>query len=602
MSIKTERQLSRAKKLVKKRELDDARKIYKSILRNFPNNQEAKKGLLALDQGIDLSPTKEQMNSLMSLYSSGQIQDALANVNQLIEIYPNDSLLFNICGACYSNIGPDKSAIDCFLKAIQLKPDYAEAYYNLGVAYHKTNMLEEALESYNNAIEFQHAYPTAHNNIGIIYLNKDKINSAVKSFEWAIAYDANYAEAHNNLGSALQQLKQFKKAKKEFEIAISLNSNYAQAFHNLGILSEIINLPEEALNNYERAVSIYPEFAEAFRNLSKVKTYKANDEQISQMYSLYSKSDLNLSDKARISFALAEANKDLGKQEEFFKFLNEGNMLRKKVLNYSFDQSKNFHSTIIKLFKSSQPILKNSSKNNSDIKPIFIVGMPRSGTSLVEQIISSHNSVHGAGELLNFRNILTPILENHLNKGVESFLEEDFISIRKEYLNSLVSLNTKEKIITDKMQMNFRLIGFILSAIPEAKIIHVKRDPIATCWSNYSHYFTAGNGFSFDQQDLTKFYTLYIELMSFWHELFPKKIYDLSYENLTLNQKSETKKLIKYCGLEWDEECLNFHNNKRAVLTASSAQVRKKMYQGSSDAWKEYENYIQPLVKGLKNL
>lgn len=599
MTIKTERLLARAKKLIKNRELDDAKKIYTSILNSFPNNQEAKKGLLSLKNVIDLSPTEDQINSLMSLYSSGQIQEAITNANQLIKNYPNNSLLYNICGACYSATGPDKSAIECFLKAIQIKPDYAEAYYNLGVAYHKTGMLEQALKSYENAIINKHAYPIAHNNLGVIFLNLDKINSAIKSFEWAIAYDANYAEAHNNLGSALQKIKKFEDAKKEFQVAISLNVNYAQAFHNLGILCEIINLPKEALINYEKAVEINPDFAEAYRNLSKVKTFKANDKHISKMYSLYSRSELHISDKVRMSFALAKVNKDLDNHEEFFKFLNEGNQLRKKEMNYSFDQSKKFHSIIIKLFKTAQPIIKNSLADKSDIKPIFIVGMPRSGTSLVEQIISSHNEVHGAGELLNFRNILNPILENHLQKGLESFPKEDFILIRSEYLNFLKSLNTKEKIITDKMPVNFRLIGFILSAIPESKIIHVKRDPIATCWSNYNHFFTSGNGFSFDQQDLTKFYNLYTELMNFWHELFPKKIYDLSYENLTLNQKSETKKLIKYCGLDWDEECLNFHNNKRAVLTASSAQVRKKIYRGSSEAWKKYEKYLGALTKGL---
>jgi hypothetical protein len=228
--------------------------------------------------------------------------------------------------------------------------------------------------------------------------------------------------------------------------------------------------------------------------------------------------------------------------------------------------------------------------------------MPRSGTTLVEQIISSHPTVYGAGELLYFRNILTPILDNHLKSNNEFLLEQDLLTIRQQYLDALSKLSSKEKIITDKMPVNFRLIGFILSAIPEAKIIHIKRDPIATCWSNYNHFFTAGNAFSFDQEDLAKFYALYLEIMSFWHELFPNKIYDLCYEDLTTNQEKETRNLLKYCDLKWDKNCLDFHKNKRGVLTASSAQVRKKMYQGSSDAWKEYKKYLKPMIKGLGNL
>ena len=149
--------------------------------------------------------------------------------------------------------------------------------------------------------------------------------------------------------------------------------------------------------------------------------------------------------------------------------------------------------------------------------------------------------------------------------------------------------------------MNFRLIGFILKAIPEAKIVHIKRDARATCWSNYKHFFGAGNGFSFDQKDLVNFYKLYCELIEFWHSKFPGKIYDINYEKLTTNQKRETENLLNYCDLGWDDNCLNFHENKRPVATISKFQVRQKIYQGSSDAWKEYEKYLQPIIKGLEN-
>ena len=597
MSIKTERLLSKAKKLAKKGENKQAKDIYSHILKNFPNNQIAKKEINLL--GKDLHPTQVQLDEVMRFYATGDIKNALDYVESLIKDYPNESLLFNICGACHSEIGSIEPAIENFKKAIALKIDYSEAQFNLGVAFQKLNQLDNASEYYLQAIHSQHAYPSAHNNLGIIFLNKGKIDAAVKSFEWAIAYSPNYAEAYNNLGSALQELKQFKNAKKQFEKACSINPNYAQAFHNLGILSEITNQPKEAVSQYERAVEIEPEFAEAYRNLSKVKKFKVKDPQINQVFSLYSGNKLNVADKARLGFALADINKSLGNHEDYIKFLNEGNRLRKEEIKYSFEESQNFHSIITKLFSSTQPIINTSSKSISDIKPIFIVGMPRSGTSLVEQIISSHNSVHGAGELLNFRNIITPILDNHLSKKNSSIPNEDMLKIRNEYLDSLGSLKAKENIITDKMPMNFRLLGFILSAIPEAKIIHLTRDPMATCWSNFNHYFTSGNGFSFDQEDLAKFYLLYQELMNFWHKLFPNKIYDLNYENLTINQEKETKKLIKYCDLEWDENCLDFHKNQRGVLTASSAQVRKKMYQGSSEAWKKYEKNLQPLIKGL---
>jgi tetratricopeptide (TPR) repeat protein len=601
MSIKTDRLLSKAYKLFNKGENIKAREIFLSILQSFPNNLDAKKGLSLLNQKKAISPSKSEIDDVMQFYSLRQMDKAQSAVQRLLKEFPNDSLLYNISGACYSEAGKIEFAINSFEKALAINPEYSEVYFNLGVAYQNLSELEKAKISYEKAIELKHAYPTAHNNLGLIFLGRKELESAVKCFEWAVAYSPEYAEGYNSLGASLQELKQFEKAKEQFEKAVSLNPSYAQAFHNLGILSEMINLPNEALNHYEKTVSINPKFADAFRNLSKLKNFKISDPQIHQMKSLYSEKGLNISDKVKMCFALAKVYEDIGEHEKFFKFLNEGNRLRKTELNYSLNESKDFQISVMKLFNKAPPKINKSSLKSSNIKPIFIIGMPRSGTSLLEQIISSHNSVYGAGELTNLKETVSPTLEDFINKKSNSINEKDLLRIRQEYLDSLSSINTSEKIITDKMPLNFRLIGFILSAMPEAKIIHIKRDAIATCWSNYKHYFTNGNGFSFDQEDLAEFYGLYLELMNFWYKLFPNQIYDVNYEKLTTNQKIETQNLLKYCDLDWDEHCLNFHKNKRAVETASASQVRKKIYQGSSDAWREYEDFLQPLIKGLEN-
>ena len=601
MTIKTQRLIARAKKLTKKGHLDEAQKIYLAVLKSSPKNHEAKNYLSILRQRKQTNLTQKQLDEVMKLYSSGQMRNALAAISLLIEAFPNEPLLFNINGACYSEIGPIESAIDSFEKAIALKPNYLEAHYNLGAAYQRIHQLDNAIECYEKAITLKHAYPEAHNNLGIIMLERNQLDIAVKSFEWAVAYSPNYAEAYNNLGAVFQELNQFDKAIEQYKKAIIINPEYAQAFNNLGCSCEILGFKDEALIHYEKAIACNPKFAEAYRNLSNIKKFTEKDPQIGQMQSLNSSSDVSLSEKVQLNFALAKVNENLGNNDKFFKFLNEGNRLRKQELNYSFTESKNFHSILLKVFSAPLPLMKKSSLKTSNIRPIFIVGMPRSGTSLVEQIIASHHNVHGAGELTNFKEIISPILESHLNQNKEAFLIKDLLSIRKQYLDSLSRLNVLETVITDKMPTNFRLIGFILSAFPEAKIIHLKRDARATCWSIYKHYFSSGNGFTFNQDDLAKFYALYRELMDFWHELFPGKIYDINYEKLTTNQKDETKKLLEYCDLEWDENCLNFHTNKRAIKTASASQVRKKMYQGSSEDWKKYEQNIQPLIRGLSS-
>ena len=599
MSIKNDRLLSKAKKLVKKGEIKEARKIYLNILEYSPSNKEAKIGLKSIENEDAAQLSQEQLDYVIQLYSSGQMDKALLSIKELIQDFPNIPLLHNISGACNSALGEIDSAIISFNKAIELKPDYDEAYFNLGVAFHQTGQLGEALNSYERAISIKHAYPTAHNNLGLIALSQGQLDNALKSFEWAVAYGPEYAEAHNSLGAALQELKQFEKAKVSFKKAVALNPQYAQGLHNLAILSEIINLPDEASEYYEKALAVEPNYAEAYRNQSRTKKYKKNDPQIAQMQSIYSNDNLSISDKVHINFALAKVNEDLGNQKDFFKHLDEGSRLRKKQLNYNINETEEFHSSLVRLFSEDKPKIKKLSVGPLDIRPIFIVGMPRSGTSLVEQIISSHHSVHGAGELNNFKNVVTPALKNYIGNLTNTINEDDLLSIRKNYIKSLMDLNVSEKIITDKMPVNFRMIGLILTAIPEAKIIHLTRNPKATCWSNYKHYFANENGFTFDQEDLARFFILYQELMGFWHKSFPNKIHDISYERLTTHQEDETQKLLKYCELDWDNNCLNFHKNTRAVHTASASQVRQKMYQGSSDAWKKYEKFLQPLIMGL---
>ena len=601
MTIKTQRILTRAKKLIKKGEIDQAKFLYSSILKSFPENQEAKKELLKLDQFQNINSKKEQIDAVMNLYSSNKMEEALSSVNLLVNEYPNDSLLCNISGACYSALDHNDAAIKCFERATKLQPDYAEAHFNLGVAFQKLKKIDSSIMSYENAIKFIHSYPAAHNNLGVIKLSQGEFNSAVKNFEWAIAYSPNYAEAHNNLGKTYQALRQYDAAKNQFEKAIQLNPVYPQAFHNLGVIYENLGLSQKALENYEKVIKHDKYFAEAYRNLSKLKTFLPEDKIIPQMQDALSNNNLSLSDKSRLCFALAKVNEDLGNHKEFFNFLDKGNKLRQEVLNYSINDSKNFNSKLQEIFSKPIPKIKTKLNNTSNINPIFIVGMPRSGTSLVEQILASHHNVYGAGELISLREIISPIFEYQISQNNIALSKEDIIKIYQMYSDSLSLLQVDEKVITDKMPTNFRLIGYILSAFPQAKIVHVKRDAIATCWSNYKHYFTDGNGFAYNQEDLVEFYSLYEELMAFWHKLFPNSIYDIYYEKLTSNQKIETKSLLDYCELSWDKNCLDFHKNERAVLTASSLQVRKKIYQGSSDSWKKYQQFLQPLIKGLKS-
>ena len=636
MSIKTQRLLTRAKKLVKKGGIEDAKKLYSIVLKDSPQNQEAKQELLAL-KGLkdNQEPPQSNIQSIVSLYSNGQTQEALVDIEALVKDFPNSPLLYNIRAACYKANNQMDDSVKDYEKAITLKPDYAEAYYNLGVTLRELGQIDAAKKSYEKALAIKHEYPGAHNNLGSILLDLGLIDSAVDHFEWAVAFKPDYAEALNNLGIVEHQQGKFYQAIKNLEKAINIQPNYVQAHSNLGNTLQDLGQHDAAMTCYEKAVAINPNHAPyyidiglvyhekgqiddaikfyekslainpniayAYDNLCNIKKYTINKKQITKMQTLLSSDKLSLSDRRYLCFALAKVNENLDNQDELFKYLHEANRLRKQELNYSLDSSKTLFSSVKEMFSSAySDIGRSLSSEPSTFKPIFIVGMPRSGTTLVEQIISSHHAVHGAGELSSLTKIIGPIAANHVNQGMNKLPEKAFLSIREQYFDVLSNLNVPESVITDKLPGNFLYIGFILTAFPGAKIVHMKRDARAICWSIYkANFIKAVNGYSYNIDDLTGFYGLYADLMDFWHQLFPGKIYDMCYEDLTINQEEETRKLLQYCELDWDENCLSFDKNKRTVKTLSSLQVREKMYQGSSEAWKKYKSHLKPLIKAL---
>ena len=545
---------------------------------------------------------KKEVNYAVKLLTNGQINEALKIVEALIKKSPNVPLLYNIRGVCYQTIRELGNAIDDFSQATILKSDYAEAYCNLGVTYQEKGDLVSAVNAYKNAIDNDNNYPTAHNNLGKIFLASGEIDSSIEHLECAITLKPDFADAHNNLGSAFLRINKLNDAIKSYKKAIALKPDFAVANNNLGIAYLRKGDPKLASKFFENAITITPGYATAHHNLSGVKVYKEKDKQVSLIESLLIENNLSQKERIYLNFALAKAYEDLGNHEELFKHLNEGNRIRKKEMSNSIADSEE-HNELIKLFFNSNNInnIKLTCRDSLPIRPIFIVGMPRSGTSLVEQIISSHHEVYGAGEVNNFHNIIMPIIEKHAVNENYNLKNDEFALIRKQYSNSLERFYANEKVITDKWILNFKTIGFILSAFPESKIVHLKRDARATCWSIYKHYFSdEGNRWAYDYQDLARFYKSYVGLMDYWHNLFPGKIYDISYEDLTSDQEKETRNLLRYCDLDWDENCLNFYTNTRAVKTASAVQVRNKMYQGSSDVWRQYSEHLKPLLDALK--
>ena len=574
-------------------------------------------------------PNQEHLQSIISLFNQGQLQQALSESSQLLERFPNSVILYNIAGACnaglmqfdaainnykkalkinpyyadaYSNMGnvlKDKgdleAAIQSYKQALKIKPDYAQAYNNMGNALKDKGDLEAAIESYKQALKIKPDYAQAYSNMGIALKGKGDLNAAISSYKQALKIKPDYAEAYNNMGSALNDKGDLEAAIESYKQALKIKPDYAEAYNNMGIALKDKGDLEAAIESYKQALKIKPDYAEVYRNLSNMHRYKEHDEYFLKMQSLCQSSSLSDEQRCHLNFALSKASEDLNEISQSFNYLKIGNELRKKILSYDIKKDIELFSQLKKSYPS---IALQSVVESSDLKPIFILGMPRSGTTLVEQIVSSHSEVTGAGELSYVSKFGGPTARGAIKPNTKMILE-----FRQRYIEALKKRSDGRSIVTDKMPQNFLYVGLIFSAFPDAKVIHVNRDPAATCWSNYKHYFIDKElGYCYDLDDTVTYFGLYTDLMQFWLGHYGDRIYNLNYDNLTINQDDETRKLIEYLELEWENDCLSPQHNKRSVRTVSQQQVRQKVYQGSSQQWRKFEPYLNGAFDQLTEL
>ena len=575
-------------------------------------------------------PSQNQQQSVINLYNQGKLQQALEQATVLLQQFPSSSSLYNISGAVYKGLGQLDASVGAYKKALSIKPDYAEAYYNMGVilkhqgkleeaieacnkalvikpdnaeaynnmgiALQEQGKLEESIEAYNKALAIKPDYADAYYNMGGTLQEQRKLEDALEAYNKALAIKPDYAEASNNMGGTLKEQGKLEEAIEAYNKALAIKPDYAEAYNNMGVTLQNQGKPEAATEAYNKALAIKPDYAGAHRHLSTVTKYNPNDPQINEVDELLQRQNLNKSDRCYLHYTYAKMKEDLGDLSVAFDNYVAGGELRQKLLTYDFTQDQKLFSKIKNTAPQFKDVALNLSREAIKHTPIFILGMPRSGTTLIEQIISSHTQVTGAGELGYLSRFGTKLIAGLTAPTVEA------ISVfRERYLTGLAKRANGQAFVTVKMPQNFQYIALICAAFPEAKIIHVQRDAKAICWSNFKHYFVAnGLGYSYSLADTVEYYGLYKDLMHFWSQSYSDRIYNLDYDKLTENQEPETRRLIEYLELNWQDACLAPQKNKRSVKTASQHQVRQKVYQGSSQAWRKYEPFLNGVFDGLE--
>ena len=488
-------------------------------------------------------------------------------------------------------------------KLIKKFPNFQAVYNLLGLCLQSQKKFLEAIKYYKIAIQNNPNFFVAINNLGLTYHNMYDLKNAQHYYERAIEINPKFTHPISNLGNVKKELNNYEEAIKCYKLALSIDNKLYIVIHNLGMAYQALGKFKESKKYFESVLKINPKFTRADRGLSMSLKYDINNPHLKIMENKIKDQSLNNFQKIELHFGLGKAYEDIKNYKKSFENYKLGNKIKRDTIKYQISDD-------VKLFEN----IKNSfsgidfknleNVGNKNDKMIFILGMPRSGTTLVEQIIANHKNVYGAGELRDLTQIIKEnFLVNDKIKFPKKFNIKDhnfFSNMGTKYLENLDRYNTNKNYITDKAPLNFKWIGLIKLILPKSKIIHCTRDPKDTCLSLFKNLFEGELNFSYNLEEAAKYYKLYQNLIEFWKQLLPDFIYDISYEKLVENQEFESRKLLDFCNLDWDKNCLTFYRNKRGIVTASFAQARKPIYKNSVKSWQNYKNELLPMFKILE--
>jgi tetratricopeptide (TPR) repeat protein len=535
-----------------------------------------------------------------------RLEEAVLHYQQAVSIQPDYvEARFNLACALQEQ-QLLQLALEEYKKILELKPDFIQACNNLGGIYLYLHQPDAAIECYQQAIKLMPDSPELHNNLGDAYQSLQRLDEAIVCYHQSLKLRPDFAASHNSLGTAYAEQGRYMEAVASYQKALSLNPDYAEALNNLGNACRDMGEPVQALEYFTQALQVKPDFAVVYRHMTAFDKDLLVPDIRHDIETLLNKPDTPEKDAMHLHFALGDLYDHEKSYDMAFNHYLQGNILKRKTLNFNIENHAAYIDRLIAIFTHAFFEEKGKLGNKSEL-PVFILGMPRSGTTLVDQIVSSHPMVHGAGELNDFLHI-----EQQLPKRLEttqSYPEcihqldkEDMDEIAHNYLEHLrMNCDTSDvKYIIDKLPGNFLCIGLIKILFPNARIIHCKRNPLDTCISIYCIYFSGSHEYAYDLKELGKYYLEYQRLMDHWMNIFSPQIFEVQYEDIIADQEKVSRDLINYLGLEWDEKCLEFYKNKRPVQTASNLQIRKPIYVNSVNRWKNYAPWVEPLCAVLE--
>jgi tetratricopeptide (TPR) repeat protein len=535
---------------------------------------------------------------------SGNFPEAIEHLQRAVEYAPDVALYHASLGEACRLAARTKEAIAHARRALELKPDYAEALGNLALAVANLERLDEAAELLRRAIVTEPQHPDLHLRLGFVLVNQGRLEEAQATLEQVLALCPTSHDAFNLLGRIAFMRGSLDLALAHYRRALELKPDLIDACSGVGHALHSLGRFAEAADAYRRALELDPENTRSHLNLTAAKTFIEGDPQLAAMEVLECSGRVPEGERLFLHFALGKAYADLNEHARSFEHLLRGNALKRAQVRYDEAATLALIARIETIF--TPALLKKKARLGERAHlPVFVLGMPRSGTSLIEQILASHPHVLGAGELTTLEEVIGEVRASRdLLPYPDCIPALDAASIRRIgalYLTRVRHLAPAGTIrVTDKMPSNYLLIGLIHMALPNARIIHTVRDPVDTCISCFSRLFMLEHNYTYDLAELGRYYRAYQRLMAHWHRVLPSgRILDVRYEELVANLEREARRIVAYCGLDWDPRCLAFHRTQRPVRTASAMQVRRPIYMSSIGRRRVYEPFLGPLIAAL---
>jgi tetratricopeptide (TPR) repeat protein len=547
-----------------------------------------------IENGVARETANEVTQSLVVHLSQSQIPALNGNLADAPANRPDRAKaqhLFNR-GNKFFEQGAYAEAAALYEEAVELDASHAETLNNLGSSLSYLGRYEEAEQCFRGAIAAKPNFSDPHGNLGVLLRQKSYLSDSEASLRRALKLRPTDLDARINLGLTLVFLGRLRDARACFAKVLKTHPRNVLALFGMGQIASVEGRFKEAETTYKRIMELDLKMTNAWAAVALTrKMTKADGEWLKSAEEIAT-SAIHPLEEANLRFSMGKYCDDVNDFAQAFQNFKRGNELLKSAAE-NYDRKKRSHliDELIRVY-SRESISRIGAAGSSSAKPVFVVGMPRSGTSLAEQIIASHPATYGAGEL----DFWAGLVANDTGLTQRILGEPTRPKVAEEYLRILERLSANASRVINKAPMNSDFLGLIYSVFPNARVIYMQRDPIDTCLSCYFQNFLTGINFAFDLRDLVHYYHEHQRIMAHWRSVLPSGfILDVPYEELVVDQETWSRKMLNFIGLEWDARVLEFHTNKRQVTTASAWQVRQKIYKSSVARWHNYEKFIGPL-------